>query len=599
MAAAGIGALVGDPGLRVRWARLRAPAGEAAAIRAALERADWPTPPGRAWVMIRSIRVSAARPGLARQARDRVDALLREAVPVASTGSDTAEAVYCRDLEELIAALCADLAAGRAAAQWYWRGWSRLFGLPRGRALARLLREAPESLTTVTERLARRDLLASVWGVLEPADADALLQGLAGWLRRSVPGPASARALPSLEMAAPPADLSQRWSKTLRGMGPDDPRRWLAACLCALEWRPLALDSATELAAIARALDAGPRPGGPGESARRLDGDIAPAAGRASAPDTDVVRDGTAPGLAHPRAARSPASGDPVHAFMPGLGLEPDPAGADGRWRASAAAELPPAEGPGRGQTERSSAAAEASREELRLGHVRVDGTRAIRESQPPWDGQGSVAGPHPHAAPTPGRPTGDVTGDPTPGADASRTLASLQATTPAHDPGLPIAHGGVFYLINVLSRPEARALITAHAPAPGDSDGWALLWDLGRRLGLGPDPALAAFFAERLDLGRDHSPWELPAQDLGRVLHDLGLRLYGPEMFGAALLAVPGRLHHTPSHLDIDLPLAAVRVEVRRVALDVDPGWVPWLGRVVAFRYLARWDAPAPEAGR
>jgi hypothetical protein len=26
----------------------------------------------------------------------------------------------------------------------------------------------------------------------------------------------------------------------------------------------------------------------------------------------------------------------------------------------------------------------------------------------------------------------------------------------------------------------------------------------------------------------------------------------------------------------------------VRRVALDVDPGWVPWMGRVVQFRYDA-----------
>jgi hypothetical protein len=28
------------------------------------------------------------------------------------------------------------------------------------------------------------------------------------------------------------------------------------------------------------------------------------------------------------------------------------------------------------------------------------------------------------------------------------------------------------------------------------------------------------------------------------------------------------------------------VDIEVRRAGLDLDPGWVPWLGRVVTFGY-------------
>jgi hypothetical protein len=32
---------------------------------------------------------------------------------------------------------------------------------------------------------------------------------------------------------------------------------------------------------------------------------------------------------------------------------------------------------------------------------------------------------------------------------------------------------------------------------------------------------------------------------------------------------------------------LAAADVRVRRSGLDIDPGWVPWLGRVVRFHYL------------
>jgi hypothetical protein len=83
----------------------------------------------------------------------------------------------------------------------------------------------------------------------------------------------------------------------------------------------------------------------------------------------------------------------------------------------------------------------------------------------------------------------------------------------------------------------------------------------------------------------------------------DLGQRLYGGAgVWMPTLLHVPARTRHTPTHLDIDYPLAVVRVEVRCAALDINPGWVPWLGRVVTFRYLAGWSVPdaraSPQSG-
>lgn len=41
-----------------------------------------------------------------------------------------------------------------------------------------------------------------------------------------------------------------------------------------------------------------------------------------------------------------------------------------------------------------------------------------------------------------------------------------------------------------------------------------------------------------------------------------------------------------TPTHVDVWLALEAADIRVRRAGLDVDPGWVPWLGRVVCFHY-------------
>ena len=40
------------------------------------------------------------------------------------------------------------------------------------------------------------------------------------------------------------------------------------------------------------------------------------------------------------------------------------------------------------------------------------------------------------------------------------------------------------------------------------------------------------------------------------------------------------------PGWIEIHLSLADVDLDIRRAGLDIDPGWLPWLGRVVRFRY-------------
>jgi hypothetical protein len=47
-----------------------------------------------------------------------------------------------------------------------------------------------------------------------------------------------------------------------------------------------------------------------------------------------------------------------------------------------------------------------------------------------------------------------------------------------------------------------------------------------------------------------------------------------------------PGRVHAEPGWIEVHLPLATVDPVLRRAGLDVDPGWVPWLGAVVRYCY-------------
>jgi hypothetical protein len=52
------------------------------------------------------------------------------------------------------------------------------------------------------------------------------------------------------------------------------------------------------------------------------------------------------------------------------------------------------------------------------------------------------------------------------------------------------------------------------------------------------------------------------------------------------------GRVWLTRTDLDVTLPLAKADVRIRRIGLDIDPGWLPWfgkLGRIVRFHYRDR----------
>jgi hypothetical protein len=54
-----------------------------------------------------------------------------------------------------------------------------------------------------------------------------------------------------------------------------------------------------------------------------------------------------------------------------------------------------------------------------------------------------------------------------------------------------------------------------------------------------------------------------------------------------AALVARPGKVLVTPTHLDLYFTLEQADIRVRQAGLDLDPGWLPWWGRVVQFHYL------------
>jgi hypothetical protein len=59
-----------------------------------------------------------------------------------------------------------------------------------------------------------------------------------------------------------------------------------------------------------------------------------------------------------------------------------------------------------------------------------------------------------------------------------------------------------------------------------------------------------------------------------------------GAAMTLRALVGRPGLVTATPTHIDVFFDHRQAEVGIRRAGLDVDPGWVPWFGRVLHFHY-------------
>ncbi|MEM7423701.1 MAG: hypothetical protein AAF334_08245, partial [Pseudomonadota bacterium] len=154
--------------------------------------------------------------------------------------------------------------------------------------------------------------------------------------------------------------------------------------------------------------------------------------------------------------------------------------------------------------------------------------------------------------------------------------------------------HAGIFLLINALESGDVRDSILA-----SEQEGWAWIWYIGRLIGLDPDAALRRFFAARLGLDpesdlRGIEPDPLFKAELAAVSEVLARRYQHLGLWDRTLMDVPGVIRLTASHLDVDLPLNAARTDVRVAGLDRDPGWVDWLGRLVAFHFI---DNPSGAA--
>lgn len=518
--------------IRIDHCILHGPEGDVRRAQQVLQNCPWP-PAGEAEVLIlRRLAVRARPERLPAQLYQSADALIGGSIDGWSDGAAAADCLRFRSEADMLARLSLDLAAGRAARLWFWQSFRRYWAAPPNRALAALwLDEAPR-LPAITRLLREQRALPTVWRQIDRATADALLTRLLGpaaadQLRHGHPQPAQAPATEQAPAAMPmpgsPTGRDARLGAALNAFGPHPSMG--DAAQTTRDQLALTLAVAVEHPHWIAAPDAGPR--------------LLALFQAISAPATPAP-DPPSP----PRATPTPiTSGTETEQQAPPAQTRQGP--------------RPPS------PTAPDSALSAATQE----AGASADTAEPRDPGQPSKTAQASRAD-----------------------ADQTATIDSdedQRAAILADGDTWYIAQGGLFYLLNLLNWRPVRERLFADAEAMAFPSGWGWLYRLGEQLALEPEPPLSRCLARLSNLPEARFPADLPPLTAAADIAALGAERYARfGLWHPRLLQVPARIRYRRPELDIDYAMADLDIAVRGAALDVDPGWVDWLGTVVRFHY-------------
>jgi len=145
----------------------------------------------------------------------------------------------------------------------------------------------------------------------------------------------------------------------------------------------------------------------------------------------------------------------------------------------------------------------------------------------------------------------------------------------------------GLFFLLPVMERTGLPKWLEENRETHGPSFAMQILRHFVRRL---KTPASDPVW-DLLEEIKECAPADLIQLWVSR------LRSYCRRLARIGLQTVicrAGRISVTPTHLDVQFPASDADIRIRRTGLDIDPGWLPWFGRVVHFHYLSRGDFDA-----
>jgi hypothetical protein len=177
-------------------------------------------------------------------------------------------------------------------------------------------------------------------------------------------------------------------------------------------------------------------------------------------------------------------------------------------------------------------------------------------------------------------------------------SLSSIIALPPTTETRFITEQGGWFLLLNALALQVFQSRLESGETGADLAVGWLWLHRLGCALGGRADPPLARFLADAAGLPVAESLLAQPPLAHENELARLARARFGETVCHAGLFPVPALVLASPSHLDVHFRMQDIRLDVRRAGLDIDPGWLPWLGRVVRFHYGEVPELMGMEAG-
>ncbi|MEU6783125.1 hypothetical protein ABZ912_28365 [Nonomuraea angiospora] len=519
-----------------------------------------------------------------RDCRDALDALLaRAAAPLREPVPAAVPAVVFADTAELVAGLLIDVAEGVAWDRWWWR--EAAAGHGGTQSTDAVLAADPRIVPHVLRLLARLGRAVPVLATVSDVCATGVLDGV----------------LEAWDVRCPP-----RAGRAVAGLGPG--RTALLGVSLVLAERP----------------ELGRSPSFPEAVASRLSGarvqDEAPdrhrhaVGGHSGSPSTS-----TPPGPPPPDTTSNPPARGNVPDPNPAPGSGPDPGPASGLDPGISSGSGPalgrslgsragPAGGPGGDLGGGPGSGPDSGSGQGRGLGLRAGpgGTDGHPDGGPGGGCEGGLGGgpgsgrtfatrADRHAGRTPETSRRAPSNGRAPAVEHPRAMEAASADAPDRaDAPLPRAArdtttglAGALYLINLFTRPHLHERFAAGWR--GDP-GWPLVEALARGiLAATPppdrtearDPLWASLRALRARGSR--SPRVTIPTVLGGLADVLAVE---PQEVAGELLRRPGHLSITTSHVDLTMPLTAVSIRVRLAGLDADPGWVPVLGRVVAFKF-------------
>ncbi len=476
---------------------------------------------------------------------DRFQQVLRQhaihAVHGADPGAALAESVYFRSDEEALEILLHRLLARRTVDEWYWPRVAAAAGPGDGRLFQRGSFSSAETIRRIVQELrARPASWVAVAAALFASPAfdvvrlfDAIAPAVAhGWLRE-MEGQRPVRSSAAAEI---PSAARSAVQQSLRAFGPQDPRTlWLAALAILLE-SPSHLASGIVVGHARVALQQFV------SVAKESQPEVERRAGVPSPQSSSE---------ALPSAAEAPARPSAFRPDTPAF----DPNG-------ESPTTYPPAP----------------------QGPVELEPPLPVPASPP--------------AAPAPSLVQPDR---PTP----------LSDSHPWQCVGEPTGAVGLFFLLNALERIGISQALAEFGGAVPDFTA-RVLKRLALQAGTAPnDPILlwlasqisGAASADPLPCNTSWWPANLPRSCSATNVHDLvrawslGARRWlwrAGRISVRETIARPGVFSVNRTDVDISLPLEGADIRVRRVGLDLDPGWLPWFGRVVRFHYLSSGELHA-----